>query len=122
MINLALFEFDGSGNIITSHSLPANLTSSYQSFSQQTQLNNQTKKVRFQFYLSTPNTIKADEMFIEPSSTIPGDLNGDNKVDIYDYNQLISDYGKTGTPGWIASDINKDGQVNIFDYSIYFTP
>ncbi|MBI3379343.1 hypothetical protein HY029_01150 [Candidatus Gottesmanbacteria bacterium] len=51
------------------------------------------------------------------SSSIPGDLNHDGKVDINDYNQLITDFGKTGSPGFSPSDINKDGIVNIFDYN-----
>lgn len=106
-ISLALFEFDSGGNVITSHGLPVNLTSDYQLFKQQVQLNNQTKKVRFQFYLATPNTVKADEMFVEPESIIPGDLNSDGRVDIldlrqllgsftsiFDYNNLVGNFGK----------------------------
>jgi hypothetical protein len=48
----------------------------------------------------------------------PGDLNGDGKVDIYDYNILVADFGKTGTPGWIPADIIKDGKVDIYDYNV----
>jgi len=46
------------------------------------------------------------------------DLNGDGKVDIFDYNILMSDFGKTGVAGFTKSDINKDGKVDIFDYNI----
>ncbi len=53
-----------------------------------------------------------------PSSK-PGDLNGDNKVDIFDYNQLLTDYGKTGSG--IASDLDNNGKVEIFDYNILLT-
>ncbi len=59
-----------------------------------------------------------------PTQTfLPGDVTGQNgspdgKVDIYDYNLLISDFGKSGSPGFAVSDINKDGQVNIYDYNI----
>ncbi|MBI4991394.1 hypothetical protein HZB96_04860 [Candidatus Gottesmanbacteria bacterium] len=48
----------------------------------------------------------------------PGDLNGDNKVDIFDYNVLVANFGKTGAAGWIAADINSDGKVDIFDYNV----
>lgn len=52
------------------------------------------------------------------SILLPGDLNHDGKVDIQDYNQLVTDFGKTGSPGFLAADINKDGKVDIFDYNI----
>ncbi len=57
-----------------------------------------------------------------PSPTanlLPGDLDGNNKVDIFDYNQLLTDFAKTG-PGLMA-DINKDGKVDIFDYNALLT-
>ena len=47
-----------------------------------------------------------------------GDLDGNKKVDIFDYNILVSNFGKSGSPGWIPADINKDGKVDIFDYNI----
>jgi parallel beta-helix repeat protein len=47
-----------------------------------------------------------------------GDLNGDGKVDIYDYNIMLADFGKTGSPGWIPADIIKDGKVDIYDYNV----
>jgi len=46
------------------------------------------------------------------------DINGDGKVDIFDYNILVTNFGTTGTPGWIPADITKDGKVDIFDYNI----
>ncbi|OGG23828.1 hypothetical protein A3A79_01320 [Candidatus Gottesmanbacteria bacterium RIFCSPLOWO2_01_FULL_43_11b] len=48
----------------------------------------------------------------------PGDLDLDRDVDIYDYNLLVTDFGKTGTAGFIAADIDKNGKVDIFDYNI----
>lgn len=58
-----------------------------------------------------------------PSNTpvpvkIQGDLNNDNHVNIFDYNILVTNFGKTGTAGFTPSDINRDGVVNIFDYNI----
>ena len=52
-----------------------------------------------------------------PANT-SADLNNDGKVDIFDYNILMSDFGKTGVAGFVKSDINKDGKVDIFDYNI----
>lgn len=50
------------------------------------------------------------------TSAIQGDINKDKKVDIYDYNTLLSDFGKEGQG--IASDLNSSGKVDIFDYNI----
>lgn len=44
-----------------------------------------------------------------------GDLNSDGKVDIFDYNLLIGNFGKTGSN--LAGDIDKNGKVDIFDYN-----
>lgn len=66
-----------------------------------------------------------------PTSTptpIPGDIvdTNDNPIDevnIFDYNELISKFFQTGSPGWIKADITgqlgiADGKVDIFDYNI----
>jgi hypothetical protein len=55
---------------------------------------------------------------IDKSLSGISDINGDGKVDIFDYNILISDFGKTGVAEFVKSDINKDGKVDIFDYNI----
>lgn len=47
---------------------------------------------------------------------IPGDLNGDGRIDIFDYNLLVSNFDKTGTG--IKGDINTNGKVDIFDYNL----
>lgn len=49
---------------------------------------------------------------------VPGDLNRDGRVNMFDYNILLTNYGKTGTPGFIPADIDKNGKVDIFDYNI----
>jgi hypothetical protein len=53
-----------------------------------------------------------------PISIKPGDLNDDGKVDIFDYNILVGDYGKIGSAGFVPSDIDKNGKVDIFDYNL----
>lgn len=45
-----------------------------------------------------------------------GDIDGNGKVDIFDYNQMLSDFNKTGTN--LISDLNASGKVDIFDYNI----
>lgn len=49
-----------------------------------------------------------------------GDIIVNGKVDIFDYNQLLGDFGKTGTN--LISDIHKAGsslnKVDIFDYNL----
>jgi hypothetical protein len=55
--------------------------------------------------------------FTSGTTTISGDLNGDGKVDIFDYTIFIQDFGKTGSN--LISDLNKDGKVDIFDYTIF---
>ena len=51
-----------------------------------------------------------------PPAPKPGDLNSDNKVDIFDYNVLVGDFGKIGSN--LVSDIDKNNKVDIFDYNI----
>jgi len=68
--------------------------------------------------INPPYNVDVYKSALGVSKSLSGDITGDNKVDIADYNQLVSDFGKTGSAGWIAADINKDGKVDIFDYNI----
>jgi hypothetical protein len=43
-----------------------------------------------------------------------GDINRDGTVDIFDYNLLLTDFGKSRS----AADITGDGKVDIFDYNL----
>lgn len=43
------------------------------------------------------------------------DINGDNKINDFDFSILMSNWG---TPKNTAADLNKDGSVNDFDFSI----
>lgn len=47
---------------------------------------------------------------------LPGDTNGDSKVDILDYRILKSDFGSCGEN--LSSDFNNDGCVNLEDFAI----
>jgi hypothetical protein len=51
--------------------------------------------------------------------TVIGDIDGNGKVDIFDYNALLSDFGKI-LPS-LPSDLDQNGKVDIFDYNILLT-
>ena len=55
-----------------------------------------------------------------PAPAKPGDIDNNGKVDIFDYNQLLTDFGKTGPN--LLSDIEKTGtslnKVDIFDLNL----
>jgi hypothetical protein len=48
---------------------------------------------------------------------VPGDANGDGRVDIFDYNLVVSNFGLTDY-GPVPGDVNRDGRVDIFDYNL----
>ncbi|MFH2085299.1 MAG: hypothetical protein ABII21_00690 [bacterium] len=45
----------------------------------------------------------------------PGDANHDKIIDLFDYNFLVSDYGRSDMP---RSDFDKSGKVDLFDYNL----
>lgn len=47
---------------------------------------------------------------------IPGDVNGDNRVNIVDFSIVAYWFGKTNPPANV--DLNADGKVNLVDFSI----
>jgi Dockerin type I domain len=62
-------------------------------------------------------------MLNEPTMTpISGDVDGNNVVNILDYNDLMSCYGsKANTPSCqykTTSDLNDDGSIGGVDYNI----
>jgi hypothetical protein len=64
---------------------------------------------------SVPTPTPAGSVTPTPGSK-PGDIDGNGKVDIFDYNILLGNFGKTGAG--IQGDIDKNGKVDIFDYNI----
>jgi hypothetical protein len=52
---------------------------------------------------------------VSPHVLATHDLNLDGRVDIFDYNILVSTFGMTGS---VAGDIDKNGKVDIFDYNL----
>ena len=78
-----------------------------------------TNIVKVSVQLSTVPTTTTQTPTPTPKGTyLPRDIDRNGKVDIFDYNLLFSDFGKTGAPGFVASDINKDGKVNMVDYTL----
>ena len=63
-----------------------------------------------------PNDIPTFSPGALPPPTLPGDIDGDNDVDIFDYNILIENFGNTNCGN--VADINSDCKVDIFDYNI----
>lgn len=48
----------------------------------------------------------------------PADINADGVIDIFDYNIMVAQYGRTGTND---ADINDDNKVDIYDYNLLVT-
>jgi hypothetical protein len=48
-------------------------------------------------------------------TTLGYDLNGDGYINILDLVQVVSRWGETGVPGWIAMDVNIDGVIDYLD-------
>lgn len=56
---------------------------------------------------------------IPSASAKPGDIDGNNKVDIFDYNILLTNFGKTDSG--FQGDFDNNGRVDIFDFNILLT-
>lgn len=68
----------------------------------------------------TNTTFTANFTTASPSpSPKPGDIDGNTKVDIFDYNILLTNFGKTGTG--LQGDLDNNQKVDVFDYNILLT-
>ena len=66
----------------------------------------------------TPTEVPTPTSLPTPTAVlIPGDLDGDGDVDIFDYNLLVQNFGRTNQPG-VVGDLDGDGDVDIFDYNL----
>lgn len=64
-------------------------------------------------------TTPCEPELVCPSPTpagVPGDANSDGRVNIIDFNIVISFFGQSGSS--IPGDVNRDGAVNILDFGI----
>ena len=59
-------------------------------------------------------TVTVNNVIATPKA---GDVNGDNKIDVFDASILLSNWGKSGMSK-AQGDLNADGTVNVFDASI----
>ncbi|MBP7768472.1 DNRLRE domain-containing protein [Candidatus Woesebacteria bacterium] len=48
----------------------------------------------------------------------PGDTDLDNDVDIFDFNRVVTDFGKKGSACFTSADLDGDGDVDIFDFNV----
>jgi hypothetical protein len=53
-------------------------------------------------------------------ATLPGDVDGNGKVDIFDFNMVVTNFGKTGI-GLSGGDLDGNGKVDIFDFNTIVT-
>ena len=58
----------------------------------------------------------------------PGDIIADDRVNLVDFGQFVSCFGKAPNSGpaciaefHAASDLNRDGRIDLFDFSIFAT-
>lgn len=67
----------------------------------------------------TPTTTNSPSVTPVASASKLGDLDGNNKVDIFDFNILLTNFRKTGAN--VVGDLDKNGKVDIFDYNTLLT-
>lgn len=52
-------------------------------------------------------------------NTLRGDFNQDNIINLLDFNVFVSEYGRTGNPGFTSSDMDNNGRVDILDFNAW---
>jgi hypothetical protein len=73
----------------------------------------------FRVIQNLPSPSPTPTLAASPSPAKSGDLDGNNTVDIFDYNLLLTNFGRTGAN--IPGDADSNGKVDIFDYNIVLT-
>ncbi len=60
----------------------------------------------------------ADDVRLELFTAIPGDTNGDGRVDLTDLSNVRNHFGEIGGPGLTGDAFPQDGQVNLADLNL----
>ena len=80
-----------------------------------------TYKIKYRIYINDNYTdIFGENTLVIDEDYVIGDINGDGKVNIKDWNKLYNHINETEIlEGYqlICADINKDGKVNIKDWN-----
>jgi probable HAF family extracellular repeat protein len=72
--------------------------------------------------IASGGTLHAREfVLITQSATLPGDANGDNKVDVNDLTIVLTNYNKTAGMNTGTGDFNSDAKVDVNDLTIVLT-
>jgi hypothetical protein len=66
-----------------------------------------------QFFAARPH---GELVFVGKPASVPGDIDGDGKVDLVDFNILKDNFGTGTTPG--QGDLDGDGKVDLADFDI----
>jgi hypothetical protein len=80
----------------------------------------------FEGSILEPDTVYGENMLqqiasVFPNENLPGDTNGDNKVDGVDYVTWLTHYNQQTSDGVKDGDFNNDGKVDGVDYVIWLT-
>jgi hypothetical protein len=111
-LGLAVFELDANYGIIASHSIDGSPTTSYQQISSTFAMSDATKILRYQLYLNTTHTFRADEMFMNVGACPTAQLTWSAQA-------LSHNIGRADGDGWSAN-IAQDEEGHL-QYGPYTT-
>ena len=100
---------------VGSWNLPVQKIDSEYVFSNTTPLGTVCKAIKVKLLNTVTAWTFLSEIEISGPTSILGDINQDGKVDIFDHNLLVADFGKSGS---LPADLDNNGKVDIFDYNV----
>jgi hypothetical protein len=56
---------------------------------------------------------------IEFVCSVPGDLDNNGSVNVFDFSAFVGGFGSLGNPAFTNGDVDGNGDVNVFDFSIF---
>jgi hypothetical protein len=75
-------------------------------------------KTTLKAFAQAPNSCSSNMISVTYIVPIPGDANGDGKVDVGDLGILAANYGKTSGATWTMGDFTGNGAVDVGDLGI----